>query len=227
MAAVFGLLALVGCVVILVVRLQEKGLQDAANTAALVAVVLALPTLMIPLARRLRRELAPTAGQVSQARDTLAGLVAEQWRREALARSLGDPEPMPVRWRLTERAVMDHPRLIATGSLSFDGRSDQIEVMAAEFRRLRRRRLVILGGPGSGKTTLAVQLLLELLTARQPDEPVPVLMSLSRWDPVDQPGLHGWLADRLAQDYPSLRAFGSDIPRVSMAVKKSSVVANT
>jgi predicted NACHT family NTPase len=96
---------------------------------------------------------------VGQARESLAGWVVDQWRDEALARSLGDPEPMPVRWRLTEHAVMDRPLLIMAGELSFTGRSDRIGPLAQELRGLRRRRLVILGGPGSGKTTLAVQLL--------------------------------------------------------------------
>jgi hypothetical protein len=211
--AIVGLLVLTACVVVLVLTLREAGLQDAANAAAVLAVVLALPALAIPLVRRLRAETAPTADQVSRAGETLAGLVTGQWRQEALARSLGNPEPMPVRWRLTEHSVMDHPRLIMAGLSSFDGRSDRISPLAAEFRQLLRRRLVILGGPGSGKTTLAVQLLLELLTTRRSSEPIPVLLSLATWNPVEQPRLHRWLADRLAEGYPSLLAFGPAVAR--------------
>ncbi|TYK51438.1 hypothetical protein [Actinomadura decatromicini] len=62
--------------------------------------------------------------------------------------------------------------------------ADGLQVAANRFRRTRRRRLVILGGPGTGKTTLAVQLLLHLLATRpqHPDEPVPVLVPVAGWD---------------------------------------------
>lgn len=158
-----GLLVLAGCVLLLGALLKVEGLQDAASVAGVLSVVLVLPALAIPLVLWWRRgtlATVPTAEQVSQARDTLAGLVAAQWRHEALARSLGNPEPMPVQWRLTEHAVMDHPRLIQAGPLSFTGRSDRIGPLAEQLRGLRRRRLVILAGSGSGKTTLAAQLLM-------------------------------------------------------------------
>ncbi|MGH3916227.1 MAG: NACHT domain-containing protein, partial [Pseudonocardiaceae bacterium] len=211
MATVLGLLFLANCVVLVGV-LTVQGSEDATGRVVqFLGTVLAVTALAVPLVDWWRRGVmatVPTADQLDQARETLAGVVAQQWRREALARSLGDPEPMPVCWGLTEPAVMDHPLLIAVDELFFTGRSDRIGAFAAEFRRLRRRRLVILGGPGSGKTTLAVQLLLELLATRQPGEPIPVLVSLAGWNPTEQPRLHTWLATRLAEDYPSLSAFG-------------------
>ncbi|MFD2079117.1 NACHT domain-containing protein [Actinopolymorpha cephalotaxi] len=68
-------------------------------------------------------------------------------------------------------------------------------------------RLVILGDPGSGKTVLAVQLLVQTLEARQeqPDGqtrrllPVPVRASLPTWN-VDVP-FEEWLTRRLVADY--------------------------
>jgi NACHT domain len=151
----------------------------------------------------------PTPEQLSQALETLAGLVEQQWRREAEIRVLADPEPMPVSWRPADAALMDHRRLISSRALTLSGRSDRIDQLVTTFRRLRRRRLVILGAAGGGKTTLALQLLLALNQGRQPGEPVPVLLSLTSWSLEDQPRPQDWLVHELARGYPALRAFGT------------------
>ncbi|MFI7033878.1 NACHT domain-containing protein [Microbispora rosea] len=66
---------------------------------------------------------------------------------------------------------------------------------------------MISGDAGSGKTTLAVQLLLELTRPdRRPVEQVPVLLPIAGWDTTVHPRLQDWLAVRLAQDYPALSA---------------------
>jgi hypothetical protein len=160
-----------------------------------------------------------TKEQLKEAGDTLARLVRQQWREEAAARALGCPEPMPVRWQLASRSMMDYPEVIAnSGALAFAGSSERIGMLAEAFRALCRRRLVITGGPGTGKTTLAVQLLLDLLDLRfaahpdndaHPEHPVPVLFSLVDWTPDNQ-RLQDWLSERLRRDYPALRFFGLD-----------------
>ncbi|HEX4811891.1 MAG TPA: NACHT domain-containing protein [Nonomuraea sp.] len=154
---------------------------------------------------------------VGAAARVLAGLVERQWRAEARHRLLDDPEPIPVRWRLiADETVMSQPRLItADAELTMTGRMNDIAALADAFRGLTRRRLVIAGGAGMGKTTLAIQLLLRLLATRAAAQaaagegeivPVPVLLPISGWDTGVHPRLQDWLAVRLAQDYPALAA---------------------
>ncbi|MEU8364567.1 NACHT domain-containing protein [Nonomuraea sp. NPDC048882] len=87
------------------------------------------------------------------------------------------------------------------------GTADDIRALTARFRGLRSRRLIITGGPGTGKTTLALQLLLALLATRGSDEPVPVMLSIAGWDTTRPHRLEEWVAARLATIYPTLRAF--------------------
>ena len=104
----------------------------------------------------------PRTQQREHAVEKLVESVYLQWEEEAKIRGLFDPDPMPVHWTLTEHNVSDHSRHISPDALIFDGTSDRIDELTEQFLTLSRRRLVILGGPGSGKTTLAVQLLLRL-----------------------------------------------------------------
>ncbi len=192
--------------------------DDKVNRADLVSLVVAALALTAPVVLWARRKAtpAPPAGEetITAAKTTLTNLVAEQWRTEATIQSLGDPEPIPVSWHLTDDpGLMDHPRLIGHQPLTFTATADRIPRLAENFRALRRRRLVITGGPGSGKTTLAVQLLLQLADDRRPEEPVPVLSTIAGWDTTAHPRLHDWLAARLVQDYPALTAFGPDAAR--------------
>jgi len=210
-----GLLGLAGCLAVIGAALAgEDGLQASANVAQLVSVALTIPALAVPLllwSRRTAALPAVTPDSVAAAKDALAWLVGQQWRTEAILRSLDDPDPIPVRWQVADDDhVLDHLANLTPDSLVLTASSDDITALAGRFRAMRRRRLVILGKPGTGKTTLAVQLLRELLATRQHhgDEPVPMLLSVAGWDTEAFPRLQDWLALRLTQDYPALRATG-------------------
>lgn len=211
--ALLGLLGLAGVVGLVAVLLVLRGWDEAGKVAGVVSILLAVAPLAAGLWAWSRHEPAElTDERLGRARGLLAARVGVQWRRESAARALGDPEPMPVRWALTEQAVMDHPQLVLTDP-GLEGSSVDIETLAGKFMRLARRRLVILGPAGAGKTTLAVQLLLQLLAVRSAQEPVPVLLSLAGWDTTTTPRLQDWLTDRLTRDYPAVRAVHPDAAR--------------
>ncbi|MET7489021.1 NACHT domain-containing protein [Streptomyces sp. NPDC005538] len=75
------------------------------------------------------------------------------------------------------------------------------QTISAMFETLHNQRLVITGGPGTGKTTAARRLVAALLDRRTPgDGPVPVLVSLASWDPASQ-SVEDWFASRITDRY--------------------------
>ncbi|MGW3177200.1 trypsin-like serine protease [Streptomyces sp. NPDC001153] len=64
---------------------------------------------------------------------------------------------------------------------------------------LRPKRLVITGGPGSGKTLLAYELVHRVLARKHYDGPVPVPVGLSEWD--TSATFADWFSARLGQEY--------------------------
>ncbi|KAB7843728.1 NACHT domain-containing protein [Streptomyces mobaraensis] len=129
----------------------------------------------------------------------LARSLLHRWRAEADAWDMTDPEPLPVRWT-PSRCVASAGEHLPAGSGT--------DTIAGTFLALRpRRRLVVLGTAGSGKTVLSVLLTLELLARRltqgEDDVPVPLMLSLESWDARRQ-SLAEWLVDRLRRDHPGL-----------------------
>jgi hypothetical protein len=175
------------------------------GTAALLVSVVAL--------RLGLRQASPAAahqddGSTARATHDLAATLGRQWRREASLRHLQRPQPLRVRWSTTPRPVAA-PAGAVLGPDAVPGRPTRLRLRGDVdevldlFHRLPARQLVVLGEPGAGKTALVVLLTLSLLDARQPGEPVAVLLSMSHWDPHAE-SLDAWVARRLVEEYPAL-----------------------
>ncbi|PJI99768.1 hypothetical protein BX264_7129 [Streptomyces sp. 2333.5] len=170
--------------------------------------------------RRPRTELTEPA--LRDFADELAERVKAQWSAAASERRLIHPSPVPVRWRWSTLPVSG-PATDAvgtgTGSSRFRPLPGLAPITAADlesgavrdlfrlYGALDSGRMVIVGAGGAGKSGAAIRLLLDALSHREALEPeararvpVPVLLTLSGWDPLNQ-RLHDWLATRLTTDY--------------------------
>ncbi|WP_372663079.1 NACHT domain-containing protein [Amycolatopsis kentuckyensis] len=151
--------------------------------------------------------------------DLLATAMRNQADKTAIERRLIQPAPLPVRWRRATGPVAGPVSALSatrTG-LVFDPLPGLTRVTATRLREgsseklhslyggLPSGRLMIIGGPGTGKSSIAVLLQLEALRFREQARseqrrliPVPVLVTFRGWDPVSTP-LRDWLATKLAE----------------------------
>jgi len=165
----------------------HSGETTAATLAAVVAAVLAATG---PLASWLPTRKA-TQGTIDDRLARLATVVRVQWEREANVRRLHDPQPIALRWTAADARLMDHAEVISRGrdAPAEPAAAGRLEEVVDEFVRLPRRRLVVIGEPGAGKSGVLLLLTLGLLERRTPVDPVPVLFYQFR---------HARLQDRLA-----------------------------
>ncbi|MFC4068365.1 NACHT domain-containing protein [Actinoplanes subglobosus] len=119
-------------------------------------------------------------GRLEKAALMLAAAVSARWHDEAGRRSLLGSHPLNVRWgRVGAEA---------------DAGADLATVFAGA------QRLVVLGESGAGKSVQAILLTCALLDSPAPGRPIPVLLSLARWNPVRQQ-LWPWVERRIVEDY--------------------------
>ncbi|MEU6141576.1 NACHT domain-containing protein [Streptomyces sp. NPDC047081] len=140
----------------------------------------------------------------TDAEHELAARVHRWIRREVQARALENPSPIRVTLSTTRRRVQARADvLLPSVSGQSEGSEARLELkgdvtrIAELVRGLRRRQLVVLGEPGTGKSVAALLLTWQWLESRRPDEPVPVLLPLSSWRPgVD---LRAWIVRQVIQ----------------------------
>ncbi|MFF1511209.1 helix-turn-helix domain-containing protein [Streptomyces sp. NPDC058326] len=141
----------------------------------------------------------------------LAMEVRRRWRREEGQRRVHDPLPLPVRWKPAPAGLTDRPenvqRLGPGEALRQVDLNGDLSSVAHVYRRIPSGRLTILGRAGSGKSVLTIRFTLDLLEAPATHGRVPVIFSISSWDPTTT-ALRDWLIGRLLRDHPHLARRG-------------------
>ncbi|MFF4548525.1 NACHT domain-containing protein [Streptomyces sp. NPDC001435] len=188
-----GLAAFIGILAFVTVWTIEvgQGSKDPSLMASLWSIFLSVAAIVITLIQMLiaaRPDL--SAEGVKRAADNLAAQVG---RLEGEQRSRwlgGDVIPIDVEFVLAH----DMGR-----RLSDAGPSGTLETIYTYYRNLTPRRMLITGAGGSGKTVLAVDLLLLMLDERAAEGAVPVRFSLSDWYGTE--ALGDWISSRISSDF--------------------------
>lgn len=183
------------------------------SLAVLVLLVVIVELLLIPVRT--------VASDVDELADRLAEAVRNQWSAAATERGLLEPTPLPIRWRRCSQPVVAGPPNTATTPRATGGTFDPLpgidritpkQLREGTHRTLHRiygglasGRLILTGGPGTGKSSAAILLLLDALRYRdqipldqRAQVPVPVLFTLHGWDPDSTP-VQEWLATKLTE----------------------------
>ncbi|MET7407977.1 helix-turn-helix domain-containing protein [Streptomyces parvulus] len=176
-----------------------------------------------PAEIRQRRTVRPASGPLSEAADQLAAETRRRWQREEEQRLVLDPYPLPVRRRSVSATITDldaNIRRLPPGAVAapLDLSGDQHGI-GDLYRGIGSGRLVVLGQAGSGKSVLAMRLVLDLLQddGRTGADPVPVIFDIGSWDPTAHT-LRGWLTGRLLRDHPYLAGGSSPVGAAAAAL---------
>jgi hypothetical protein len=137
-----------------------------------------------------------TDSNLNDALTSLARTVQQRYKAEAAIRRLTDPFSIPLRWSATDLPVAARGSQPGSGQLREGDQPDLSELLL----QLPEPNLVVLGAPGSGKTSTVIQLILDLLARRPKNGLVPVLFNAATWEP-DVESLTDWITRLLNQDH--------------------------
>ncbi|HZM74939.1 MAG TPA: NACHT domain-containing protein [Candidatus Limnocylindrales bacterium] len=155
---------------------------------------------------------------LDRAAAALAEKVERQWSQEAALQQLLQPDPLQVCWSSTRRPVSASREVVldesTTGDWQVSPLAGKVDDLAAAFRGLPHRQLVVLGEAGAGKTVLAILLTVQLVKDVARGGPVPVLLYIASWDPAAE-HIEAFLARRLDEEYPFLAEHAEDDQRLA------------
>jgi hypothetical protein len=214
-----GLVLVVGAGVVLVevFRLTPSERSDVFGLWGFALALAGAVVSVLGWLRRVRSSRDPRT--VSTLADLLSQGVHGQWRKAAAERVLLTPAPIPVHWSLSSLPVTGDltaalngpfnplPGLTAVTEVQLQAGGSRCGLFAV-YAGLASGRVVVVGGPGSGKSGSAILLLLDALEHREQlgdteraRVPVPVLFPVHGWDPASY-SAQDWLAAQLAATYP-------------------------
>jgi eukaryotic-like serine/threonine-protein kinase len=162
---------------------------------------------------KVEKPLAIAALQAQRTRENLINLVHTIWIDDYLKKSIHS-EVVKLSLIYHSEAVTQRPWQMVLHQ------PDQKDILVPPEKSLLEiftaagRNLLILGEPGSGKTTTLLQLADALLNAAQlsPDDPVPIILNLSSWAQKKEPLVH-WLVEEIFLQYGIAR----DLTRAGIA----------
>jgi len=137
-------------------------------------------------------------------RVNMLAMVHNFWIKGVLEKSLYGGALIQMAWRTADEAV-DNEAWQSVIQLPTETISSPVTATLTErFFNLNplQRTLLLLGAPGSGKTTMLLVLARQAIARAEadPTEPIPVVFNLSTWS-VKQPALADWLVSEFSDKY--------------------------
>ncbi|MDT0329365.1 NACHT domain-containing protein [Nocardiopsis lambiniae] len=195
-------LAVINVIISATVNLITNNMTWTLFTLLVGAVIIAI---MMEAPNWFQRTSPSTEEQIERVRTYLARSAQSEWRAQLSLRGVDARGVIHSRWIFRSPPTapiditLDEEGIRRLGELVTEGQT---------------RTVIVNGGPGMGKTTLAGLLVHQVASKAQEHTqvPVPVFLPLSSWDMSRHPGVEAWIRHYLERLYPVLTSgeYGTD-----------------